>query len=130
MAINLVNPKEPTGQNRSSASASTPTSATPAIKIIRWRGGQHPTYQAISQKMTQEGLRPYAWSKGPNFRQAARSHGYHKVLYCVEGTLEVVLPDMKQSILLRPGDRVDLPRGVRHESITGPRGAQCLESVK
>jgi mannose-6-phosphate isomerase-like protein (cupin superfamily) len=130
MAINLVNPKEPTGQNRNSASASTPTSATPAIKIIRWRGGQHPTYQAISQKMTQEGLRPYAWSNGPNFRQAARSHGYHKVLYCVEGTLEVVLPDMKQSILLRPGDRVDLPRGVRHESITGPRGAQCLESVK
>jgi mannose-6-phosphate isomerase-like protein (cupin superfamily) len=130
MAINLVNPKEPTGQNRSSASASAPASDAPAIKIIRWRGGQHPTYQAISQKMTQEGLRPYAWSNGPNFRQAARSHGYHKVLYCVEGTLEVVLPDMKQSVLLRPGDRVELPRGVRHEAITGPRGAQCLESVK
>jgi mannose-6-phosphate isomerase-like protein (cupin superfamily) len=100
------------------------------IKIIRWRGGQHPTYQAITQKMQEEGLRPYTWSNGPNFRYAARSHGQNKVLYCVEGSLEVVLPDINQSIVLRPGDRVDLPRGVRHLAIIGPRGAQCVESFK
>ena len=98
--------------------------------VTPWSDPATPTQTMLWRLMVEEGLNPYAWSNGPNFRQAARSHGYHKVLYCVEGTLEVVLPDMKQSILLRPGDRVDLPRGVRHESITGPRGAQCLESVK
>ncbi len=100
------------------------------IKIIRWRGGQHPTYQTISQKMEQEGLRPYAWSNGPNFRYAPRSHGYGKVLYCVEGTVEVILPDANQSVVLRPGDRMELPRGVRHATIIGPNGARCLESTK
>ncbi len=100
------------------------------IKLIRWRGGQHPTYQAITQKMQQEGLRPYTWSNGPNFRYTPRSHGYHKVLYCVEGSVEVILPDVNQSVVLRPGDRLDLPRGVRHAAIVGPNGVQCVESPK
>ncbi len=100
------------------------------IRVIRWRGGQHPTYQTITQKMHEEGLRPYAWSNGPNFRYTVRSHGYCKVLYCVEGSLEVILPDVNQSVMLRPGDRMELPRGVRHATIVGPRGAQCVESVK
>jgi mannose-6-phosphate isomerase-like protein (cupin superfamily) len=100
------------------------------VKIVRWHGGQHPTYRTITQKMEQEGLRPYAWSNGPNFRYTARSHGYSKVLYCVEGSIEVVLPDANQSVVLRPGDRMELPRGVRHAAIIGPRGAQCVESPK
>jgi hypothetical protein len=100
------------------------------IRVIRWRGGQHPSYNTISQKMQEEGLRPYAWSNGPNFRYTPRSHGYCKVLYCIEGSLEVILPDVNQSVVLRPGDRMELPRGVRHATIIGPRGAQCLESVK
>ena len=100
------------------------------IKIVRWRGGQHPTYQAITQKMQQEGLRPYTWANGPNFRLPAQSHGYGKVLYCVEGSVEVVLPDVHQSVVLMPGDRMDLPRGIRHSAIVGPRGAQCVESAK
>src|SRR5438067_258724 len=100
------------------------------IKIIRWRGGQHPTHQAITQKLQQEGLRPYTWKNGPNYRDAVRSHGYSKILYCVEGSIEIVLPDVNQTVLLRPGDRMELPRGVRHATIIGPQGAQCVESVK
>jgi quercetin dioxygenase-like cupin family protein len=100
------------------------------VRVIRWRGGQHPTYQAITQKIQQEGMRPYTWSNGPNFRYAARSHGYGKVLYCVEGSVEVFLPDLNQTIVLKPGDRMELPRGVRHAAIIGPKGAQCVEAIK
>ena len=100
------------------------------VKVVRWRGGQHPTFQAITQKMEQEGLRPYASSNGPNSRIAARSHGYAKVLYCVEGSLELFFPDVSQSLLLRPGDRVELPRGLRHATIVGSQGARCLECAK
>ncbi len=98
--------------------------------MVRWHGGQHPALQAITEKMKQEGLRPYASSNGPNFRIAARSHGYTKVMYCVEGTLELFFPDASQSLLLRPGDRVELPRGLRHATIVGSQGAQCLECAK
>jgi hypothetical protein len=97
------------------------------VKIIRWHGGQHPTFQSITRKMEAEGLRPYAWRQGPNFRHAVRSHGYGKVLYCVEGTLEIILPDFNQRVVMRPGDRLELPRGVRYATVVGPQGAHCVE---
>jgi hypothetical protein len=99
------------------------------VKVIRWRGGQHPTHQNITQRLAQEGLQPYTCDHGPNCRDGVRSHGYDKVLYCVEGLVEIVLPDINQKITLRPGDRLELPRGVRHGAIVGPRGARCVESV-
>jgi len=110
--------------------ATGPLSRLNEIKLTRWHGAQHPTLQVIMRQMEQEGLRPYAWSNGPNFRVAARSHGSTKIMYCVEGSLELVLPEINQSIILRPGDRVELPRGVRHAAMTGPRGARCLECTR
>lgn len=97
------------------------------IKVIRWRGGQHPTMPAILKLMENEGLRPYTWAQGPNFRYSLRSQGYDKVLYCIEGSLEIILPDLNQRVTLRPGDRMDLPRNVRHATIVGPNGARCVE---
>lgn len=102
-------------------------STSPEVKVIRWRGGQHPTYQTIARLMENEGLRPYAWTQGPNARQALRSHGYSKVMYCVDGVVEVILPDFDQRVTLRPGDRMDVPRGVRYAIIVGARGARCVE---
>jgi mannose-6-phosphate isomerase-like protein (cupin superfamily) len=99
------------------------------VAVIRWRGGQHPTAQAISQRMVGEGIRPYQYNPTPNFRQGPRSHGYAKILYCVEGSIEVILPDMNQSHVLRAGDCIELPRGVRYAEIAGSRGACCYEGI-
>ncbi len=100
------------------------------IKFERWRGGQHPTFQGISRKMEMEGLRPYASTNGPNARIPARSHTYAKVMYCVSGSLELFFPDTGQSLTMRPGDRVELPGGVRHATLIGSQGAQCLEAPR
>jgi hypothetical protein len=97
------------------------------VKITRWRGGQHPTLDKITRQMAQEGLRPYVWSNAPNFRYPVRSHGYDKTLYCVLGSLEISFPRMKQRVVLREGDRLDLPRDVHYSAIVGPAGAQCVE---
>jgi len=100
------------------------------VKIVRWRGGQHPTFEAIAAQMAQEGLRPYTSSHGPNSRFGACSYSTGKVLYCAEGSVEIVLPDLNQTTLLRPGDRLEMPRGVRYSAIVGARGASCIESQK
>lgn len=100
------------------------------IKFERWRGGQHPTFQGICQKMEAEGLRPYSWNNGPNARIAARSHTYAKVMYCVSGSLELLFPDTGQSLTMRAGDRVELPGGVRHATLIGIQGAQCVEAPR
>jgi hypothetical protein len=97
------------------------------VRVLRWRGGQHPTLDAITHQMREEGLRPYVWSNAPNFRYSVRCHGYDKTLYCVQGAIEITLPKMKQRVTLHSGDRLDLPRGVHYSAIVGPTGAQCCE---
>ena len=87
------------------------------VRITRWTGGQHPTLSTITRQMKQEGLRPYMWMNMPNHRYAVRSHGYNKVLYVVEGTVEIMFPDSNQRVVLRAGDRTDIPAGVRRKVI-------------
>ena len=112
----------------SSFSRNTQVNVT-SIALTRWHGAQHPTQQAVMTRMQAEGLKPYLTSYGPNARDAVWSHGYGKVLYCVEGSLEISLPDLRQTIVLKPGDRLELPRATRHGVTVGLNGARCLEGA-
>jgi quercetin dioxygenase-like cupin family protein len=100
-----------------------------SVRVVRWSGGQNPTLSAISRQMQKEGLRPYAWENSPNYRYAVRTHGYTKVLYVIEGLIEVVLPDTNERVKLRAGDRLEIPAGVRHGAIVGGSGAKCVEAA-
>jgi quercetin dioxygenase-like cupin family protein len=75
-----------------------------------------------------EGLSPYRWSNAPGDVYAAHSHTYHKVIYIVQGSITFGLPDSGGTVHLQAGDRLDLPAGVRHDAIVGPRGVACLEA--
>jgi quercetin dioxygenase-like cupin family protein len=99
------------------------------VKIIRWRGSEHPTFSNITRQMKKEGLRPYMWTNMANHRYGIRSHGYDKVLYVVDGSIELSFPDLGQQVIMRPGDRVDVPAGVRHGTIVGNKGACCVEAA-
>ena len=99
------------------------------IAITRWQGSQHPTMSNIIRVMKQEGLRPYTWANTPNHRYAVRSHNYNKVLYVLEGSVEITLPDNNQRVKLRIGDRIDIPAGVRHGTNVGSTGAKCVEAA-
>jgi len=100
-----------------------------AVRITRWTGGQHPTLSSITRQLKKEGLRPYAWENTPNYRYAVRSHGYQRIVYVVEGVIEITLPDSNQRVKLRAGDRVEIPPTVRHGTIIGSNGAKCVEAA-
>src|ERR1700742_1820885 len=100
-----------------------------AGRVTRWTGGQHPTLSVITRQMQKEGLRPYQWDNAANYRYAVRSHGYNKVVYVVEGQLELTLPDANQRLRLKAGDRVEIPAGVRHGAIVGSSGVKCVEAA-
>lgn len=104
-------------------------SADSVVRVVRWRGPQHPSLSTINKLMHQEDLRPYLWSPAPNQRQPVRSNGYHRVLFVVDGAVEVTLPDSNQRITLRSGDRLDVPAGVRHGINVGASGAKCVEAA-
>ncbi len=100
-----------------------------AVRVTRWSGGQHPTLSSITRQMQKEGMRPYFWENTPNYRYAIRSHGYCKVMYVVEGTMEITLPDSNHRVRLRAGDRIEIPAGIRHGAIIGSGGAKCVEAA-
>ena len=100
------------------------------VTITRWQGSQHPTMANIVRMMKEQQLRPYMWNNMPNHRYAVRSHNYDKVLYVLDGVVEVTLPDSNQRVKLRTGDRIDIPAGVRHGTNVGSTGAQCVEAAR
>lgn len=69
----------------------------------------------------------YSWSNGPGDRYAAHSHGYEKVLYCVDGSITFVLAQEGKRLELKPGDRMVLPAGTIHSAIVGEGGCTCIE---
>jgi len=95
--------------------------------VTPWSEADAPTEAGLRHRMESEGLTPYAWSNGPGDRYAAHTHSYHKVIYCVQGTIRFYLPDYNAALELRPGDRLDLPAEVRHSAVVGPAGVLCLE---
>lgn len=99
-----------------------------SVIVTRWQGSGHPTESAITRLLHKEELRPYMWDAKPNQRQAVHSHGTHTVLYVVEGALEVILPDENLSVILRSGDRIDIPPTVRHGTTVGNNGVKCAEA--
>jgi len=105
------------------------TTEQTTIRVTRWSGGEHPTLSSITRAMKKENLRPYMWMNMANHRYAVRSHNYLKVLYVVEGSVDVILPDSNQQVKLRSGDRIDIPAGVRHGTNVGGGGAKCVEAA-
>jgi len=65
-------------------------------------------------------LRP--WGNGPGERYDWHVHEYHKVLYCVAGSIVFHAPD--GDLALEAGDRVEVGTGTRHAATVGPSGCR------
>lgn len=81
----------------------------------------------LEPRLRAEGLTPASWSNRPFDRYDAHAHGFDKVLVCAAGSIRFGLPDLGQSVSLAPGDRLELPAGIRHDATVGERGVTCLE---
>ncbi len=68
---------------------------------------------------------PRRWSNGPGDRYGRHDHDYHKVLFCLEGSIVFHLDD--RDVELRAGDRLDIPAGTAHAATVGPAGCACIE---
>jgi quercetin dioxygenase-like cupin family protein len=79
------------------------------------------------EKLRAEAAGCYSWSNGPGDRYAAHSHGYEKVLYCVDGSIRFVLEGEGRMVDLGAGDRMVLPAGTVHSAVVGAHGCTCIE---
>ena len=93
------------------------------------RGAGECDEEAVVVAFAREGLTPHRWSNGPGDVYAAHAHEYHKVLYCLRGSIVFRLANGAE-IALAPGDRLDLEPGTQHSAVVGPGGVECIEAPR
>jgi len=98
------------------------------IHVEKWPYSHPPTEKELWDLLASENLQPYRWSNNPGDYYDAHEHNYHKVIYVVAGSITFGFPVVDDPTTLRPGDRLDLPAGVRHNAAVGPEGVVCLEA--
>lgn len=74
----------------------------------------------------EEGLDPQTWSNEPGYVYGEHRHPYHKVLFCIAGSITFHTPG--EDIALGPGDRLDLPARTPHSATVGSSGVTCMEA--
>jgi hypothetical protein len=71
---------------------------------------------------------PRFWANGPGDRYGRHEHGYHKVLFCLKGS--IVFHTDEGDVELVAGDRLDLEPGTSHGATVGPDGCSCVEASR
>lgn len=102
----------------------------PAPTLTRWPSTNPPSESAVAATLRESGLRPSSWSSDRGDRYRAHSHPYHKILYCLRGSIRFDLPGSEVGFDLSAGDRLDIPPGTTHSAIVGPDGVTCIEAAR
>jgi len=71
---------------------------------------------------------PHRWGNGAGDTYARHDHGYHKVLFCLSGSIVFHTDD--GDVELTEGDRLDLEPGTAHAATVGPLGCECVEASR
>lgn len=74
-----------------------------------------------------QGLSPRTWGNAAHDRYGAHRHDYHKILYCLSGSIVFVTHDGE--VELHAGDRLDVEPGTEHSAVVGPEGVRCIEAA-
>ena len=71
---------------------------------------------------------PRSWSNGPGDTYGRHAHAYHKVLFCLAGSITFHLSGADVTLLA--GDRLDLAPGTDHGATVGAEGCACVEASR
>jgi hypothetical protein len=71
---------------------------------------------------------PRSWSNGPGDTYGRHEHAYHKVLFCLGGSIVFHTDD--GDVGLVAGDRLDLEPGTPHAATVGSEGCACVEASR
>ena len=86
--------------------------------------------RAVMDTFAREGLRPSGWSNSAGDTYAPHRHSYHKVLYCLRGSILFRLTATGEEIELNAGDRLDIEPETEHSAVVGPQGVACVEAAR
>jgi len=85
---------------------------------------------AVLDAFARQRLAPHRWSNRPGDVYASHSHGYHKVLFCLRGSITFSVDGAPGTYELHPGDRLDIEPNTPHAATVGPHGVTCVEAAR
>jgi mannose-6-phosphate isomerase-like protein (cupin superfamily) len=71
---------------------------------------------------------PRSWGNGPGDTYGPHAHEFHKVLFCLGGSITFHLDGGE--VVLGPGDRLDIEPETEHAATVGPNGCSCVEASR
>jgi mannose-6-phosphate isomerase-like protein (cupin superfamily) len=71
---------------------------------------------------------PRSWGNGPGDTYGPHAHEFHKVLFCLGGSITFHLDG--GVVVLGPGDRLDIEPETEHAATVGPNGCSCVEASR
>ena len=71
---------------------------------------------------------PRVWANDPGYEYGHHSHDYHKVLFCLQGSITFHVRG--GDVQLAAGDRLDIEPGTVHSATVGPQGVRCMEAAR
>ena len=92
-------------------------------------GDAAPDEKELEDRFRQEGMSPRSWASPPGEQFSWHAHDYHKVLYCLSGSI-VFTTEEHGDLELHPGDRLDVEAGTRHAAVAGSDGVRCMEAAR
>jgi AraC-like protein len=101
---------------------------TPALDGARVRRGTVTRAEALAAFRAEGCSPPRDRGNGPGDRYGRHDHDFHKVLFCVEGSIAFHTDD--GDLELGAGDRLDLEPGTPHAAPVGPDGCRCVEASR
>lgn len=98
------------------------------VSHMTWQKSKPPGEAELRYVMLADGMDPKRWSHLAGEGHPAHSHEYHTAIYCVEGAMTfTILDENNRRIDMHPGDRLEIPAGVRHVAVAGADGGAYLE---
>jgi len=88
-------------------------------------GGRPDALEAFANERCSD---PRPWSNGPGETYGRHAHAYHKVLFCLGGSITFHMDEA--DVTLEAGDRLDLEPGTEHGATAGPAGCSCIEASR
>ncbi|HEY5649559.1 MAG TPA: cupin domain-containing protein [Nitrospiria bacterium] len=98
------------------------------VQLLRWPHSHRLPESEIVAYFSAHERDCSRWDKEANAEYPAHDHAYQKILFCVEGEMTFTLAETGIEIPLKPGDRLIIPKGVRHSAVVGPDGVSCIEA--
>jgi quercetin dioxygenase-like cupin family protein len=102
----------------------------PEVIVTPWQQDGEPNESILRAMLEKEGLIPSTWSRESGERFPVQTSSTTRIVYCIEGGIWFMITDDKDRVIeLEPGDRIEIPAGVRHGAMAGMDGVTCLEGT-